>query len=66
MTKRRRHLDFLDEEQATELEQRLQKKKMDKNAIPKDIDSRQSILKITDKGLDILCAFRTRFKHCQR
>ena len=51
MTKLKRHLEFLDEEQATELVERFVNKKRGENAIPKGINFLESILNIADKSI---------------
>ena len=44
-------MDFLDEEQATELVERFQKRKRGKHVIPKGIDFRKSILNFADRDM---------------
>ena len=51
MTKLKAHLDFLDEEQATELVERFGKKRRGRATNAKGINFLQSILNITDKGI---------------
>ena len=51
MTKPRRHFDFMDDKQTTELMERFENKKRGKNARLKGINFLQSILNIRDKDI---------------
>ena len=51
MVKLRRHLEFLDDVQATELVEMFAKKRRGKNAVIKGIHFLQSFLNITDKNI---------------